>query len=141
VFSFLALDKGSSCGPLFQSLGRVLGPKHSVKKLCRFPGVPSLLSDMVTTLGKCNICRVLDSTKWPETPFLFVLLFHPNKQNIYHIIITYIHHIVHRIIIYITNLTSFSQTSLSPDQVFSTSTSFTNISIASFTNIVFTNHH
>jgi hypothetical protein len=64
-------------------------PQHSAKKLHRCLGVPSLLSAMNLILVKVPLCRVLHSANWPEYLFYLFLLFHPNKQKIYHIIITY----------------------------------------------------
>jgi hypothetical protein len=73
----------------------------------------------------CLICQVLwslYSSKWPETPFLFV--FNISSKQTKHI--SHNHHKVYRIITYIiettyltktTYLTSFSQTCLSSDQV------------------------
>jgi hypothetical protein len=58
-----ALGKGGSSGPLCQSLCRVPEPQYSAKKLYQFPGVPSLPSAMVMTLGKVPLCRVLHSIK------------------------------------------------------------------------------
>jgi hypothetical protein len=79
----LALGKGSTSGaPLLLSLTsalggsrrrvslcRVSGPQHSVKKLYRFLGVPSLPSAMVMALGK--VTRKLR--------FYLFLLLHPNN--------------------------------------------------------------
>jgi hypothetical protein len=79
----LALGKGSASGPLCQFLCQVPRPQHSAKKFYRFPCVSSLPNAMVMTLGKVI-----------RTPlFYFFLLFHPNKQKRYHIIITYTSHI------------------------------------------------
>jgi hypothetical protein len=84
-------------------LCRMPQPWHSVKKLYRFLGVPSLLSAIVIALGKDTLCRVSHSKKWPETPFYLFLLFHPNKQKISHN-----HHI------YMTNIIESSHTSYTP---------------------------
>jgi hypothetical protein len=43
VIAGVALGNGSTSGPLCQPLYRVPWPQHSVKKLYRFSGVPSLL--------------------------------------------------------------------------------------------------
>jgi hypothetical protein len=96
------LTKGALAGPFVSSLSSAFGgtpqrllhcrvpwPHHSAKKLYRFPGVPSLPSVVALTVDKVPICRVLHSTKLPEYPFNLFLLFHQNKQKMYHIIITY----------------------------------------------------
>jgi hypothetical protein len=70
-------------------LCRVPRPHHSVKRLYRCLGVPSLPSVLTLTLGKIPLCRD------QNTPILFVFLFNPNKQKIYHIIITYTSQISH----------------------------------------------
>jgi hypothetical protein len=49
-------------------------------------GVSFLPSAMTLTLNKEPLCRVLSDQ---NTPFYLFFLLHPNKQNIYHIIITY----------------------------------------------------
>jgi hypothetical protein len=97
--------KKSSWAPLPVPLSSVLGdtrqrlriclvsqPQHLAKKIYRFPGVPSLPSTVVMTLGKVPLCQVLHSiSKVTRIPLLYLfLLFHPNKQKMYHIIITYI---------------------------------------------------
>jgi hypothetical protein len=95
----LALGIGSTGGALCQfllpsGLGgtqqmvllcRVPRPQHLAKKLYWFPGVPCLSSAMALTLGKV--------TRIPL--FYLFLLFHPNIQKIYHIIITYTSYISH----------------------------------------------
>jgi hypothetical protein len=85
-------------GPLYQCLCRAFR-RHSVKlaslpsakvlalgkEALPVPGVPSLPSAMTLTLDKV--------TRLPLFYLFFV--FHPNKQKIYHIIITYTSHISH----------------------------------------------
>jgi hypothetical protein len=70
-------------------------PHHLAKKLYRGSGVPSLPSAVVMTLSKVTLCRVLHSiSKVTKIPIFYLfLLFHPNKQKMYHIIITYTSHI------------------------------------------------
>jgi hypothetical protein len=70
---------------------------HSAKNLYRCPGLGSLPSAMVLTLGKEPLCRVLHSAKWPVGTFLFVFYI-PSTQTKD---ITYTSHISH---IYITNI-------------------------------------
>jgi hypothetical protein len=53
-------------------LCRVLEPPHSAKNLYRCPGLGSLLSAMVLTLGKAPLYRVSHSAKHQYTSFLFV---------------------------------------------------------------------
>jgi hypothetical protein len=104
----------------FASLFTVCTGRHSAKRLYQFLGVLSLPSYMFIALNKVG-----------KTPFYLFLLLHPNKQNIYHIIITYTsqssqnHHIHHKDHIshkdhkshkFFTNMTKFRP-------------SFTNISI------------
>jgi hypothetical protein len=75
-------------------LCRVPKPLHSAKNLYRCPGLGSLTSAMVLTLGKAPLCRVLHSTKWPvHTFFCFSYSIQTNK--IYITDITYIHHRYH----------------------------------------------
>jgi hypothetical protein len=59
--------------------------RHSTKKLYRCPGVLSLPSAMTLTLGRVTSIHL----------FYLFLLFHPNKQKISHIIITYITYTSH----------------------------------------------
>jgi hypothetical protein len=109
------LQSALGCTRQMLLLCRVPRPHHSTKKLYRFPGVPSLPSDMVMTLDK--VSRQSDQ----NTPFYLFLLSHPNKQNIYHIIITYTsqssqnhhirqtHDIVHKYHMFLHKVTSITK--------------------------------
>jgi hypothetical protein len=88
----LALDKEITSGPFISSFTESIR-RHSAK-------VASLPSVKATTLGKealpvlrCAFfaeCYDLDTRQSDKnTPFYLLLLFHLNKQKIYHIIITY----------------------------------------------------
>jgi hypothetical protein len=104
-------------------LCRVLCPWHSAQRLYQCPGVPSLSGVMTMTWhsAKCIFAERYTRQSDPNTHLYLFLLFHPNKQMIYHI-----YHWYHIIITYIiettyftktTNLTSFSQTCLCSYQV------------------------
>jgi hypothetical protein len=73
-------------------LCRVSEPLHSAKNLYRCPGLGSLPSVMVLTLGKAPLCRVSHLAKRPVHTFLFVfpILFKQLKDisQISHIYIT-----------------------------------------------------
>jgi hypothetical protein len=101
----LALSKGAPVGPFASPffkctrrhsqrvlLYRVPEPQHSAKKFYQFLGVPSLLSAMLTAVGKVPLCGVLHSAKWPKNPFLFVFIITSKQtKDIYHW-----HHLYHR---------------------------------------------
>jgi hypothetical protein len=122
VSAYLTLGKGSISGPLCQTLCLVRWPTLDKGSF--------LTSARTTTLNKealmvpnCALfaeCNTRQSDH--KTSFLFVFII-PSKQTKH---ISHIHHRIHRIITYIiettyltktTNLTSFSQTCLSSDQV------------------------
>jgi hypothetical protein len=72
-------------------LCRVPEPLHLAKNLYRCPGLGSLPSVMVLTLGKEVLCRVLHSSRPVHTFFIcFPYSIQTNKR--YFIDITYIHH-------------------------------------------------
>jgi hypothetical protein len=135
----VALGKDSlfaECSPDQHSAKRSpVGPFVSffIDCICRHSTkLASLPSAKATTLDKealpvprCAFfaeCYNLETQQSDRLPLLYLFfLFHPNKQKIYHIIITYTSHRYHIIITYIiettyitksTNLTSFSQTCL-----------------------------
>jgi hypothetical protein len=101
--------------------------RHSAK-LASLPSVKAItLGKEALPVSRCAFfaeCNTRQSGQ--NTSFYLFLLFHPNKQKIYHIIITYTsqishnHHIHNRDHIFNkkpTNLTSFSQTCLCSYQV------------------------
>jgi hypothetical protein len=129
----LALGKGSTSGPFaspfvkctmrHSSKGafcQLLWSRYSAKKLYQFPSVPSLPSAMVMALGKEHFVECNTRQSVLKTHFYLFLSFHPNKQNIYIINITYITESTH-----VSPTPYISQ--ISPHQ-----TSFTNISLTKY---------
>jgi hypothetical protein len=73
-------------------LCRVPEPLHSAKNLYRCPGLGSLPSAMVLTLGKAPLCRVSHSANRPVGTFFICFPYSIQTNKRYFIDITYIHH-------------------------------------------------
>jgi hypothetical protein len=73
-------------------LCRVPEPLHSAKNLYRCPGLGSLLSAIVLTLGKSPLCRVSHSAKRPVCTFFICFPYSIQRNKRYFTDITYIHH-------------------------------------------------
>jgi hypothetical protein len=81
----------------------VPGPPHSAKNLYRCPGLGSLSSAMVLTLGKAPLRRVSHSAKWLVHTFFICFSYSIQTNKRYIIDITYIHHRYH---IYTSHISS-----------------------------------
>jgi hypothetical protein len=140
----LVHDKRRSNGPPHQSLCQVcelsLSKEGAFAECQGHNTLPVLMcAFFAECYGHCTRQRhslpsVTLGKMTTDLPFYLFLIFHPNKQKIYIIDITFTpknHHMYcqHSYPTKSTKLTSFSQTSLSLDQVLLTSTSFTNVSI------------
>jgi hypothetical protein len=90
-------------------LCRVLESLHSAKNLYWCPGLGSLPSVMVLTLGKAPLCRVLHSAKWPVGTFFICFPYSIQTNKRYFTDITYIHHISSQT--YIANTNSINTNS------------------------------
>jgi hypothetical protein len=85
-------------------LCRVSEPLHSAKNLYRCPGLGSLPSAMVLTLGKAPLCRVCHSAKRPVHTFFICFSYSIQTNKRYFTDITYIHHISSQTYIANTNV-------------------------------------